>query len=129
MLNLIVNCINLIGFLGKDTIIGKDDDGRSFARFTVATSQKCQNKNGEKKEQVEWHHVKAIGKKAEVCAQFLKKGARVFVSGRSQTRSWVEGDKTNYFHEIFLNEIVFLGSKEQNSRKAENGDTDFGNEF
>jgi single-strand DNA-binding protein len=88
-----LNQVSLIGNLGKDPEVKYMPSGDAVANITVATSETWNDKNsGEKKEKTEWHRVVFFGKIAEVVAQYLKKGSKVFVQGKLQTRKWQNND-------------------------------------
>ena len=84
-------------------------DGTAVANFSVATNQYD-------RDEPEWHNCTAWGQLAEICAQHLAKGERVFVEGSLRTRQWEDSDgRTRYSTEIHADEVIFLGSDEQAS--------------
>jgi single-strand DNA-binding protein len=83
-----VNKVILIGNLGSDPQVRYTPGGQAVANFNIATSERFNNKNGEKEERTEWHRIVAWGKLAEICQQYLKKGKQVYIEGRLQTRQW-----------------------------------------
>ncbi len=88
-----VNKVILIGNLGKDPEIRYMPSGDAIANLTLATSENWTDKaSGDKKEQTEWHRVVFFGRTAEVTGQYLKKGAKIYVEGRLQTRKWQDKD-------------------------------------
>lgn len=83
-----VNKVILIGNLGADPTV-KDWNGGKIVNFSVATSEVWKNKEtGQPEEKVEWHKVVAYNKLADICASYLKKGSKVFIEGKMQTRKW-----------------------------------------
>lgn len=87
-----LNMVQLIGFLGADPEIRRTNAGEAVATLRLATSETWRDKtSGERKERTEWHRIvvfnEAIAKFAE---QYLKKGARVYVQGKLQTRKWTD---------------------------------------
>ncbi len=84
--------------------------GTAVANFTVATSERFNNRQGEREERTEWHRVVAWAKLAEICGNYLKKGKQVYIEGRLQTRSWEDqqGQK-RYTTEVVANNMVMLG--------------------
>ena len=98
-----INKAYIIGNIGSD-IQHRDAQNGSIASFSVATSETWTDKSGEKKETTEWHKVVVFGKLADVVGQYYKKGNKVFVRGKLQTRSW-EGDDgvKRYTTEIVVN--------------------------
>ena len=86
--------------------------GQSAVEFSLATNGSFTDKQGEKQERVEWHHIVAFGKLAEVCNEFLKKGRHVYVEGRLRTRQFEmknNGGKRERT-EIVASRVQFLGT-------------------
>lgn len=107
-----VNKVILIGNVTKDVELKKLESGNSVTAFSVATNRSWKDANGAKQESVEFHNIVAWGKLAEICAQYLKKGMKIYVEGRLQTREWEtkEGEKRRQT-EIVANEMHMVGSK------------------
>ena len=79
--------------------------------FGLATNQSWTTETGEKREETEFHRIVAWDKWAETCHQFLRKGRKVFVEGRLQTRPYTGQDGIEkYTTEIVLEKLVFVGS-------------------
>lgn len=109
-----VNKVMLIGNLGKDPDCSYTQAGMAVVKFSIATSEEWKDKaTGEKKEKTEWHRLVAFGKLAEICGEYLKKGAQVYVEGKLQTRTWDQDGVTRYMTEILIDEMQMLGSKPQ----------------
>jgi single-strand DNA-binding protein len=83
-----VNKVILIGNLGSDPQVRYTPSGQAVANFNIATTERFNNKAGEREERTEWHRIVAWGKLAEICQQYLKKGKQVYIEGRLQTRQW-----------------------------------------
>ncbi len=83
-----INKALLYGNLTKDPELKSLPSGTQVASFGVATNRVYKDKDGSKKEQVDFHNVVAFGRQAEVIAQYLKKGRPVFIEGRIQNHSW-----------------------------------------
>jgi len=84
-----VNKVILLGNLGKDPEIKYMPNGNAVANITLATSETWNDKSsGEKQEKTEWHRVVFFGKLAEIVGQYLKKGSKIYVEGKLQTRKW-----------------------------------------
>jgi single-strand DNA-binding protein len=109
-----LNKILLIGHLGKDPEIRYTPDGAAVASFSIATSENFTDKNGTRQERTEWHSVKAFGKLADICKQYLVKGRQIYIEGRIQTREYTdrEGVKRR-FTEVIANQMIMLGSRSQ----------------
>jgi len=99
-----VNKVILLGNLGKDPEIKYMANGNAVANITLATSETWSDKSsGEKKEKTEWHRVVFFGKLAEIVAQYVKKGSKIYIEGKLQTRKWQGQDgKDNYTTEVVV---------------------------
>jgi single-strand DNA-binding protein len=105
-----VNKVILVGNLGADPQIRYTPQGTAVANFSLATTERFTNKNGEKESRTEWHRIVAWGRLAEICNEYLKKGKQVYVEGRIQTRQWDDKDGNKKFTtEIIANNMVMLG--------------------
>lgn len=102
----------VIGRLTRDPEMRTTPQGTNVCSFSIATNYVYKTPTGEKQEQVEYHNVVAWRKLAEIAAQYLKKGSRVYIEGRIQTRSWqgTDGVKKNRT-EIVLDNMIMLDSK------------------
>ena len=107
-----VNRVILIGNLGRDPELRYTPSGTAVANFSLATTDRFSNKQGERQERIEWHRIVAWGRTAELCAQYLSKGRSVYVEGRLQTNEWEdkEGQKRRTT-EIVAQTVQFLGSR------------------
>ena len=87
--------------------------GQQVANFSLATSRRYKDRDGNRKDETEWHNVVVFGKQAEIAGQYLTKGKMVFVEGRIQTRSWddKESGKKQYKTEIICENFQMLGAK------------------
>jgi single-strand DNA-binding protein len=122
-----VNKAILIGRLGKDPELRYTPGGQPVANFTLATSERWNDKNGQRQEKTEWHNIIAWGKLAELVNQYLKKGRAAYVEGRITTRSWDDRDgNKKYRTEIVANQVQFLST--QGEQPSGPGASDTGNE-
>ncbi len=105
-----VNKVILVGNLGRDPELRYTQSGQAVANFTLATTERFSNREGERQERTEWHRIVAWGRTAELCAQYLAKGRSVYIEGRLQTREWEdkEGQKRRTT-EITAQTVQFLG--------------------
>lgn len=105
-----LNKVMLIGNAGKDTEIRYTGSGRSVGNFTVATNESWKDKNsGQLQERTEWHNIVVWDRLAEICRDYVKKGKRVYVEGRIQTRSWDDKDgNKRYTTEIVASDLILL---------------------
>src|SRR3954451_15143919 len=108
-----VNKVILVGNLGRDPEVRSLPSGQPVASFSVATSRRYKDREGQRQEQTEWHNVVCFGRQAEIAGQYLTKGKQVFVEGRIQTRSWDDknsGEK-KYRTEIVCENFQMLGGR------------------
>ena len=108
-----VNKVIIIGNLGNDPEVKYMPSGEAVANITVATSESWKDKtSGEQVEKTEWHRVVFFRRLAEIVGEYLKKGSKVYVEGRLQTRKWQGQDgQDRYTTEIVANEMQMLDSK------------------
>lgn len=107
-----VNKVILIGNLGADPEIRYFTDGTAVCNFRMATSENWTDKQtGEKREKTEWHRIVTFRRLAEICGQYLKKGSKVYVEGKLQTRTYEKDGQTHYATEIVANELQMLDSR------------------
>ena len=108
-----VNKVILVGNLGNDPEVKYMPNGDAVANITVATSETWKDKStGEKKEKAEWHRVVMFRKLGEIAGQYLKKGSKIYIEGKLQTRKWQDKDGADrYTTEVVANEMQMLDSK------------------
>ena len=108
----------LIGNVGRDPEVRYLDGSSGQAKvatFTVATTERYRDRNGETRENTEWHNIVAWRNTADVVERFVKKGTQVYIEGRLRTRSWDDqsGNK-RYTTEIIADTLQLLGKKSDN---------------
>ena len=110
----VINKCILIGNLGADPDVRQTQGGSSVATLSVATSEAWKDKQtGEKKEKTEWHRVVAFNRLAEIMGEYLKKGSKVYIEGKLQTRKWQGQDgQDRYTTEIVANEMQMLDTRQ-----------------
>jgi len=102
-----VNKVFLVGNLTRDPELRHTENKKAVCSFGLATNRSWVSYDGQKHDETEFHRLVAWDKLAETCHQFLKKGRKVYVEGRLQTRSYKDGvEKT--VTEIVLLEMVML---------------------
>lgn len=108
-----VNKVILVGNLGQDPEVRYMPNGNAVANLTLATSETWKDKQtGEQKEQTEWHRVTMYRRLAEIVGEYLKKGSKIYVEGRLQTRKWQDQQgQDRYTTEIVANEMQMLDSR------------------
>lgn len=110
-----VNKVILLGNLGKDPEIRYTPGGTAVCFFSVATSRAWKDKEGNKKEETEWSNITVFEKLAESCAEYLKKGSKVFIEGRLKTDKYDKDGQTHYATKIIAGSVQFLDG----AKKAE----------
>ncbi|MFC1122685.1 single-stranded DNA-binding protein [Pasteurella multocida] len=109
-----VNKVIIVGNLGQDPDHKVMTNGDPVTNISVATSEVWADKaSGEKREVVEWHRITLYRRQADIAAQFLKKGSKVYIEGRLRTRKWQDQNgQDRYITEILADKIVLLDSKQ-----------------
>ena len=107
-----INKVILIGNLGADPEVRFTPSGTAVANLNLATSDTWTDKqSGQRQERTEWHRVVLFNKTAEIAQQYLKKGSKVYVEGRLQTRKWQDQNgQDKYSTEIVANDMQMLDS-------------------
>lgn len=109
-----VNKAILVGHVGKDPDVKTFQGGGKIAAFSLATSEKYTNRNGEQIENTEWHNIVLNGNLAELAEKYVRKGDQLYVEGKIRTRSWKAQDgSTRYTTEIAGYSIQFFASGRQ----------------
>jgi len=112
-----LNKVILIGRLGKDPELKYAANGNAYARFGVATSDTYKNKEGQDVERTEWHNVTVWGKLSEICAQYLKKGSRIYMEGRLRTYVDPKDDSKKHTG-VEMTDLIMLDSKKSDSHEG-----------
>jgi single-strand DNA-binding protein len=108
-----LNKVMLIGNLGKDPELRYTTSGVAVATFSLATNESWKDQDGNLQERTEWHNIVAWKKLAEICGEWLKKGKKVYIEGRIQTRSYDDKNTgaKKYITEIVADSMIMLDSK------------------
>jgi single-strand DNA-binding protein len=117
-----INKVILIGNLGRDPEVRYTPNGMAVANITLATSETWKDKQtGENQERTEWHRVVMFNRLGEIAGEYLRKGAKIYIEGRLQTRKWQ--DKTSgqdrYTTEIIADSMQMLDGKGLSGSKVE----------
>lgn len=114
-----VNKVIIVGNLGQDPETRTTQAGEMVTTISVATSEKWQDKQtGEVKEVTEWHRIVFYKRKAEVAAEYLRKGSKVYVEGRLKTRKWQDqNEQDRYTTEIIGDVLQMLDSRQSGDNK------------
>lgn len=117
-----INKVIIVGHLGNDPEMRSMPNGEAVANISVATSEAWTDKNtGERREMTEWHRIVFYRKLAEICGQYLKKGAQVYIEGRLRTRKWQDQNgQDRYTTEIQGDVMQMLGTRPQSVDGANN---------
>ena len=106
-----VNKAILVGNLGRDAEMRFTAGGTPVATVSIATTERFTDRDGQKREDTQWHRIVIWGKTAESLHEYLTKGKQIYVEGRIQTREWTDKEgKQNKTTEIRADRIVLLGS-------------------
>ncbi len=116
-----INKMICIGNLGKDPEVRYSEGGNAMANFSIAVSESWKDKQtGEKREKTEWIRVVAFGKLAEIIGEYLKKGSKVYIEGKLQTRKWQGNDgQDRYTTEVVARDMQMLGDRPQQTTNAQ----------
>lgn len=118
-----LNKVQLTGRLGKDPETRYTNQGNAVTQFTVASHRRWRTADGQEHDDTEWFNIVAWNKLAEICQQYLRKGSRVYIEGRLQTRSWDDeqtGQK-RYKTEVIASDMIMLDAR---SNGVSDGDAD-----
>ena len=108
-----VNKVILIGNIGADPELRYTASGTAVTNFNMATNESWTDNSGERQERTEWHRIVVWRRLAEICNQYLRKGSKVYIEGRLQTRSWEGQDgQKRYTTEVVAGEMQMLDSRD-----------------
>lgn len=103
-----LNKAMIIGNLTRDPEVRNTPSGQMVATFSVATSQVWNDQSGQKQEKVEFHNVVVWRRLAEICSQYLRKGSKVYIEGRLQTREWTGQDNIKRYRTEIIGENMIM---------------------
>ena len=112
-----VNKVTLLGNVGKDPEIRSTPGGTMVANFSLATSDRFQDAQGNWQDRTEWHNLVAFKRTAEIVRDYVKKGSKLYIEGKIQTRSWEDKDTKakRYRTEIIVNDLSLLSGRDDSS--------------
>jgi single-strand DNA-binding protein len=119
-----VNKVIILGRLGRDPEVRNFQNGGKVVNFSVATSERYKDRDGNQQEKTEWHNVAIFNEKlGEIAERYLRKGAQVYLEGKLQTRKWQDqSGQDRYSTEVVLpkfgGEITLIGGKGEGSGDA-----------
>lgn len=110
-----VNKVIIVGNVGQDPEIRHTQSGAQIVNASIATSESWKDKQtGQNQEKTEWHRVVFFNRLAEIAGEYLKKGSKVYIEGKLQTRKWTDQQGVDrYTTEINANELQLLDSRPQ----------------
>ena len=115
-MNALRNRVQLIGRLGQDPEVKQTKNGRTLARFSLATTEIYKDSQGERQEETQWHPIVVWGERAEIAGKYLRKGKEVALEGKLVHRTYDDADgNKKYITEVVVNEFLMLGKKEDNA--------------
>ncbi|WP_028116108.1 single-stranded DNA-binding protein [Ferrimonas senticii] len=107
-----INKVILVGNLGQDPEVRYMPNGNAVANIRVATSESWKDQQGQRQERTEWHAVTLYRKLGEIAGQYLKKGSKVYIEGKLQTRKWQDQNGNDrYTTEIIADQMQMLDSR------------------
>ena len=112
-----LNLLQIIGNMGKDPEMRYTPSGQAVTQFSVATSRSHKDREGNWQEETEWHRVVCWGPLAERTAEYLRKGRKVYVAGRLQTRQWEDqSGAKRYSTEVIADKVMPLDRRPEDQR-------------
>jgi single-strand DNA-binding protein len=116
-----LNKVILIGNIGKDPEVRYLEGGIAIAKFPMATKEIFTDKNGQKNEHTDWHHIVMWKNLAERAEKNLKKGKQIYVEGKIRSRSWEDKEgNSRHITEIIADNFFILGRKEDSINETQN---------
>jgi len=107
-----LNRQEIIGNLGKDPVFRVTANNRPVSEFSVASTEKWTGDDGQRHEETEWFKVVMWGKQAEVARDYLHKGSKVYIAGKTKTRKWQDKDGNDrYTAEVVADKMVMLDAR------------------
>ena len=114
-----VNKVSLIGNLGNDPELRYTTANQAVATFRIATNESWTDREGQRQERTEWHRIVVWGRTAELANEYLRKGRRVYIEGRLQTREWDDREGNRRFTtEIVAQNVQFLDGGGEGGRRS-----------
>ena len=116
-----LNKVMLIGNVGRDPEVryldgnNPNQGATKVAQFTLATTERYRDRNGELRENTEWHNIVAWRNSADVAEKFIRKGTQVYIEGKLRTRSWTDQSGNKRFTtEVAVDNLQLLGKRNDN---------------
>jgi single-strand DNA-binding protein len=107
-----INKVIIVGTVGKDPEVKYMPSGSAVVNLSVATNEEWKDKTtGEKKERTEWHRCTFYARLAEIVGEYVRKGSKIYVEGKLQTRKWEKDGQDHYTTEVVVFQMQMLGGK------------------
>lgn len=103
-----LNKAMIIGNLTRDPEVRNTPGGQTVASFSIATNQVWTDQSGQRQERVEYHNIVVWRRLAEICGQYLKKGSKIYIEGRLQTREWTGQDGIKRYRTEIVGENMIM---------------------
>ena len=113
-----INRVELLGNVGKDPDIHTTQSGTIIANFSIATEDRRKDVQGNWQPETEWHNCVAFKRTAEIVRDYVRKGSKLYVTGKSTTESW-EDKQTGakrYATKVLVNELMLLSGKDEQNK-------------
>lgn len=121
-----LNKAQIIGNAGKDAELRYTPSGKAVAHFTVATSDSWKDQGGNLQEKTVWHNIVAWDKLGEICANYVKKGTKVYIEGRIENRSYDDKDGVKkYTSEIVATNMILLSGGPNSGERSGGGNSSY----
>jgi single-strand DNA-binding protein len=113
-----LNCVHIIGNMCQDPEVKETQSGNKVATFSVATNRSFKDKSGVKQDEVQFHNIVLWNSAADFAEKYIKKGNKVYIQGRLQTRTWDDqSGKKLYKTEIVADQFTSLTPKDQTKKE------------
>ena len=114
-----LNRAQLLGNVGKDPEVKTTSGGTMVVNFSLATSDRRKDSAGNWQDETSWHNLVAFGRTAEIVRDYVKKGAKLYIEGKIQTRSWETDGVKHYKTEILVNDLTLLSGRDDKPESEE----------
>src|ERR1019366_1475868 len=118
-----VNRVALLGHVGKEPEVNNTPSGTLVVKFTLATSDRYKDNHGDFQERTDWHSLVAFSKTGEIIRDYVKKGSKLYIEGKLQTRSWddKESGQKRYKTEVVVFDLSLLSGRDEGSGGGQGG--------
>lgn len=114
-----INKVILVGNLGSEPELKKTSNEIPVTTLSIATNEIWKDSDGNKQTRTDWHRVVFWRKLAELAGEYLKKGSKIYIEGRLQTRSWIDdNDQKHFITEIIADNLVMLDNKQAENESS-----------